>query len=316
MELNKIHLCDNLELLKSLPDKSVDLIYSDILYATGSIFADYADMKWNPEDVKSFYMPRIKEMHRILKDDGSIYIHCDWHINHWIRIIMDKFFGYQNFKNEIIRQCTNAKNNSKNWGRIYDNIIFYTKSDVYTWNEMKEPKLDSSLETTYNKVDPDGERYTTVALHATGETKNGETGRHWYSKNHGLVNLPKGRHWATSHTQMEELDEMGLLEWSKNNVPRKKLYMKDYSDKHIQNFWDLKSVNKNYYDTKAYSTEKPIELLDRIIRASSNEGDVVADFFMGGGTTPVVAKTLNRKYIACDINPTAYNLTKERLERK
>jgi adenine-specific DNA-methyltransferase len=312
----RIYNCDNLDLLKTLPDKSVSLVYSDILYNTGSKFNDYDDNLGTPKEAIEWYVPRINEMFRILKENGSIYIHCDWHLSSYMRVLMDDVFGYKNFKNEIIRQCTSAKNNSKNWGRIYDNILFYTKSDDYTWNEMKEPKLESDLISQYNKIDENGDRYTTIALHAKGATKDGETGKDWNSKSHGLVKLTPGRHWATSHSKMEDLDEIGLVEWSKNGNPRKKLYAKDYEDKHIQNIWDLKSIGgESYYKTKIYDTEKPRELLDRIIRASSNEGDIVADFFMGGGVTAQVSLELNRKFVGCDINPRACSLAKEKVEK-
>ena len=140
--LNKIFQIDNLEFLKLLPDNSIDLIYSDVLYGTNSNdIKDYDDKLFkSSKDVLAFYKPRFIEMKRVLKETGSIYIHCDWHYSHYLKVLMDSIFGIENFKNDIIRQCTNAKNNSKNWGRIYDNILYYTMGDNYTWNYIMEQK--------------------------------------------------------------------------------------------------------------------------------------------------------------------------------
>jgi adenine-specific DNA-methyltransferase len=311
----KVFHIDNIELLKTIPSNTVHLVYCDVLYNTGLKFTDYTDQLGTPREAVEWYRPRFEEMHRILKDTGSIYIHCDWHLSSYLRLLLDEIFGWQNYKNEIIRQCTNAKNNSKNWGRIYDNILYYTKSDAYTWNEMKEPKIESDLVSQYNKIDPDGERYTTVPLHAKGATKSGETGKDWNSTSHGLITLPAGRHWATAHAEMERLDAAGLIEWSKNGNPRKKLYARDYGDKHIQNIWDLKSIGGDSAFKNVYDTQKPRELMDRIVRASSNEGDIVADFFLGSGVTAEVAVASGRKFIGCDINERSCQLTKERIER-
>lgn len=312
----RLYNIDNLELLKKLPDNSINIIYCDVLYNTNSNFNDYSDKLGTPRQAVDWYKPRFKEIHRVLKEDGSLYIHCDWHLSSYLRVLLDQVFGFENFKNEIIRQCTNAKNNSTNWGRIYDNILFYTKSKNYTWNPPMESKIESDLVKQYNKVNEKGERYTTVPLHAKGVTKNGETGKDWNSTSHGLVPLIKGRHWAVNHSEMERMDREGLIEWSKSGNPRKILYAKDYMDKPVQNIWNMKSSGgSSLFKDMVYDTEKPIELLDKIIRTSTNENDVVADFFMGGGSTAVSAYSLNRKFIGCDINKRACELTKDKLNK-
>jgi adenine-specific DNA-methyltransferase len=317
MQKNKIYLKDNLDLLKEMPDKSIDLIYCDILYGTNSNdIKDYNDKLFkNTDDFLNFYRPRIIELNRVLKDNGSIYLHCDWHYSHYLKIQMDEYFGYENFRNEIIRQCTNAKNNSKNWGRIYDNILYYTKSNKFTWNFIQESKTESELLKQYNKVDENGDYYTTVPMHAKGESK-GLTGFDWEHPKRGTIKLPKGRHWATTPDNMLLMDERGEIQWSRNNVPRKICYAKDYDSKYIQNIWDLKSIgSRQDYINKGgliYDTQKPYSLLQRIILQSSNEGDLIADFFMGSGTTLEVAKDNNRFYIGCDINKKSYDICKEK----
>ena len=123
IELNKVYCMDNLELLKQLKDESIDLIYCDILYNTGKKFKDYDDNLGTPQEAIEWYRPRLIEMKRVLKNTGSIFIHCDWHLNSYLRVFMDELFVYKMFRNEIIRINCNPKNNSNNYGRIYDNIL-------------------------------------------------------------------------------------------------------------------------------------------------------------------------------------------------
>ena len=154
MDINKIYKKDNLELSKMIDSNSVDLIYSDILYGANSKdIKDYDDTLFKtPTDAIKYYKPLFTEFKRILKEDGSLYIHCDWHLSHYMKVLLDQIFGIESFKNDICRQCTNAKNNSKNWGRIYDNILFYTKSpDNYTWNFIMESKTEAELEKQFNE---------------------------------------------------------------------------------------------------------------------------------------------------------------------
>ena len=311
--INKLYCMDNLELLKQLPSNSIDLIYCDILYNTGKKFKDYDDNLGTPQEAIEWYDPRLIEMYRVLKSSGSIYIHCDYHLNSYIRVLMDNIFGYKMFRNEIIRINCNPKNNSNNFGRIYDNILFYTKSNKYTFNTPQEPKNEADLINQFNKINDKGERYTTLPLHAKGETKNGESGQPWESS-HGIIYPPKNRHWTTTHYNLNKLDEQGLIEWSINNNPRKIIYAEDYLDKNMQNiFTEFKSMG---YENNIvqYDTQKPKSLLDILIRTSSKENDIVADFFMGSGTTIVVANELNRKYVGCDINPKSIEITEKRLK--
>ncbi len=314
---NKIYKEDNLLLSKKLDNESIDLIYADVLYGTNNKeIIDYDDCKFRvPNDAIEFYRPRFIEFHRILKNNGSIYIHCDWHLSHYIKILLDEIFGIENFKNEIIRQCTNAKNNSKNWGRIYDNILFYTKSDDYKWNFLQESKSDADISKQYNKVDDDGRKYTTIALHANGKT-NGITGKNWLHPSRGEIKLPSGRHWATSPESLLELDRNNRIYWSVNNVPRKIQYADEYDSKYIQNIWDLRNLgNRESYINRGgliYNTQKPYELLKRIILQSSNENDIIFDPFVGSGTSCLVAKEHNRNYIGCDISDKSINICKKR----
>lgn len=315
---NKVFKKDNLELSKEIHSKSVDLIYSDVLYGTNSKdIKDYDDTIFkSPKEALEYYKPLFKEFHRILKDNGSIYIHCDWHLSHYLKVLLDEIFGYNNFKNDIIRQCTNAKNNSKNWGRIYDNILFYAKSEKdYTWNFIKEQKTEAELQKQYNKKTEDGRMFTTVPLHAKGPT-NGITGKNWEHPTRGSINLPEGRHWATVPKKLLEMDNSGKISWSRNNVPRRIQFADEYDSKHVQNIWDLKSIGsrKGYINKGGliYDTQKPYDLIKRIITQSSNEGDVIFDAFVGSGVTCEVSRDYNRKFIGCDITDKSMDICSEK----
>lgn len=247
---------DNLELLRKMPDNSVDLIYSDILYATGKDFGDYKDIKYSKEEVYGFYEDRIKEMYRVLAEDGSIYLHMDSRIIHWIRVLLDKYFGFDNFINEIIWTYTKGGRNTKKLKSAHDNIVWYSKSKKYTFN------LDD-IRVPYSK-----------------ETLRRQNAESW--KKLGIKLHPKGQ----QRTDVWSIPAVKKGNYTKQNI--------EYT---------------------GYKTQKPEELVRTIIKASSNEGDVVADFFMGSGTTIKAAKELGRKYIGCDINPRAIEITQERLDK-
>ena len=252
---------DNLELLLSQPDESVDLIYCDILYGTGRNFGDYQDLKPIRSEIEAHYLPRLKEMHRVLKSTGSIYLQMDWRISHWIRCLMDDVFGYGNFKNELYYYNNVVKNNVKlNFQNSTDTILFYTKSKKYTFNPQFENVMKESTlkEYKYNEI---------------GE----------------LVRMARTRDYQKKG--------------------KTKVFLENYKGRLTNNVIEI------CHNTKAdYPTQKPKELIERLIRASSNEGDVVADYYLGSGTTAVVCKELKRNFIGCDINPKAIEITNARLD--
>lgn len=230
----KIYKMDNLELMKSLPDNHINLIYCDILYGTGRNFRDYRDLKAERKEIEGHYSPRIIEMRRILKDNGSIYLQMDTKISHWIRCIMDDVFGYHNFRNEIIWKYGLGRSSDKQFGRRHDNIFWYSRSFDYIYNKQLE-------------------KSTSLAM--------------------GGV-------------------------------------MKNMSD-----VWtDIPSLNNMATERNGYQTQKPKELLKRVILSSSNVGDLVADFYMGSGTTGEVALENGRNFIGCDIGEKAFEVTSKRLK--
>lgn len=257
--INKVHRIDNLELMKSIKSESIDLIYSDILFGTGKDFKDFQDIKADRKIVEEFYIPRIKEMHRILKKTGSIYLQCDTKINHWIRNIMDDIFGYKNFRNEIPWCYRSQGFNKKKWSEKHDYLIFYTKGNQWTFN-LEDVRETEITESTMKRWHKEIEQY-------------------------GLIPTKKS----------------GKVYWNSPYSPPK-------------DWITINALPQAHRERVGYATQKPEDLIKKIILASSNENDLVADFFMGSGTTCVVAKKLGRRYIGCDINPKAVRITRVRLK--
>ena len=279
---------DNLELLLSQPDESVDLIYCDILYGTGRNFGDYQDLKPNRSEIEAHYLPRLKEMYRVLKSTGSIYLHCDWHINHWIRCLLDDIFGYEQFRNEIIWKRGKMKGGKavgNQYGRNHDTILFYTKSDKYLYNRQFIPYNDDYIKQRYTKDDGDGKGPYT--------------------------DQPIGKR---SKENIEQFRKEGRIFKTSGGTERVKFYLSEMPGIAMDDVWlDIDEINSMSNDNVGYPTQKPKELISRFILASTNEGDTVADYYLGSGTTAVVCKELNRNFIGCDINPKAIEITKARL---
>jgi adenine-specific DNA-methyltransferase len=309
-----------LQLLRNYYTGKIDLIYIDPPFATGNNFTigndrastisqsltdtlAYSDKLVGYEFLE-FLRERLIVAKELLSEQGSIYLHIDYKIGHYVKIIMDEVFGVSNFKNDITRIKCNPKNFSrKAYGNIKDMLLFYTKSDKAIWNEVKMPYTNNDKEKLFKKVDKNGKAYTTIPLHAPGETKNGPTSEPFK----GIL-PPKGRNWRCSPAELEELDRQGLIEWSVNGNPRKIIYADEQEGKKIQDIWELK--DPVYPD---YPTEKNSDLLKLIIETSSNENSIVLDFFCGSGTTLAVANQLNRKWLGIDQSPQAIKATKNKL---
>lgn len=321
---NKLIFGDNLIALKALLYKynlkgKVDLIYIDPPFSTNNVFkagnrtqtismgkddkVAYEDIIVGDEFLE-FIRERLIVARELLSDNGSIYLHIDYKIGHYIKIIMDEVFGAENFKNDITRIKCNPKNFSrKAYGNVKDLILFYTKSKNNIWNECYTEYTQEDISKLYKKV-KDGRHYTTVPLHAPGETKNGDT-----SKTFKGIAVPSGRHWRCSPSELEELDKQGRIEWSKNGVPRRIIYADEKLGKKAQDIWDFKDPQY-----PIYPTEKNIDLLTRIIKASSNENSLVLDFFCGSGTTLLAAEKLNRRWIGVDKSQVALDTSFNKLE--
>jgi adenine-specific DNA-methyltransferase len=320
---NKLIHGDNLTVLKTLLDDyagKVDLIYIDPPFATNGHFKigegrantisssdgdaiAYSDTLIGAEFLE-FLRERLIFLRELLSERGSIYLHIDYKIGHYVKLIMDEVFGREMFRNDITRIKCNPKNfQRKGYGNIKDLILFYSKSDDPIWNNPHTPFSEEDENRLFKKIDKDGRRYTTIPLHAPGETANGNTGKEWKG-----MKPPIGRHWRSEPSVLEELDKQGLIEWSNNGVPRKKIFLDEKDGKKMQDIWEFKDPQY-----PKYPTEKSLDLLKFIIEASSDKDSLVLDCFCGSGTTLAAAQSLNRHWIGIDSSEHAIRVTKERI---
>jgi len=318
---------DNLGVLRCLLDDSsisgkVRQIYIDPPYSTqqefrsgdgrtSTVSASEKDFLAFEDRLKGaeyleFLRQRLILLRELLSDDGSIYLHIDTKLGHYVKIIMDEVFGSSNFINDITRIKCNPKNFSrKGYGNIKDMILFYSKSKHFVWNEPREEMSEEDIMRLFPKVDKTGRRYTTNPLHAPGETKNGSTGQQW-----GGLFPPPGRHWRMSPKELTKLDKLGLIEWSRNGNPRKKIFADEILSKG-KKMQDVLEFKDPPYPN--YPTEKNLELVKRFVGASSNVGDTVLDCFCGSGTTLVAAEQLSRRWIGIDNSNVAIETSIKRL---
>lgn len=302
----------------------VRLIYIDPPFSTNQVFKAgnnrTATISRSEDDLIAYkdtlsgaeYLEFLRErlilLKEILADDGSIYLHIDYKIGHYVKIIMDEIFGPERFINDITRIKCNPKNfERKAYGNIKDMILFYSKTSKYVWNDPREELTEEDIKRLFPKIDSNGRRYTTTPLHAPGETKNGPTGQPWRG-----IKPPKGRHWRYPPEELERLDKMGLIEWSSTGNPRKKIYADEVlaKGKKRQDVWEFKDPP---YPT--YPTEKNLEMLKTIIEASSKPDDIVLDCFVGSGTTLIAAEETGRRWIGIDNSKIAIETCQKRLDK-
>ncbi len=252
---------------------------------------------------------RLVELHRVLKPTGSIYLHCDPTASHYLKLVMDAVFGPQSFRNEIVWQRTSAHNDPKKYGRNYDCILYYGKSGNVTWNELRTPYDPDYIRSHYGQKNDRG-HYTTRDMTAPDHGTPSPGLRYAWNG----VWPPKGRTWTCTIDKMREYDTKGLLSYSADGMPRLKRYLDDMKGVPIQALWtDVPPVNSQAKERLGYPTQKPEALLERIIKASSNESDVVLDPFCGCGTAISVAERLRRRWIGIDITHLAITLIRHRL---
>lgn len=265
----------------------------------------YSD-KMDLGDYLEFLRERLILMRELLSDKGSIYLHIDYKIGHYVKIIMDEVFGFNNFKNDITRIKSNPKNfYRKAYGNEKDLILFYAKKySQNIWNDIKIPLEPAEIEQRFCKIDENGRRYTTIPLHAPGTTKNGNTSKPWRG-----ISVPEGRHWRTDPAQFDKLDALGLIEWSSTGNPRIKKYADEHKGKKIQDIWRFKDPMK-----PIYPTEKNSCMIEQIILQSSDKNSIVLDCFAGSGTTLRCAEKLGRKWIGIDNSKIAIGVIRKQLE--
>ncbi len=253
---------------------------------------------------------RLVLMRDLLAEDGSIYVHCDWRVTAFLRLILDELFGSNQFVNEIIWKRTSAhsdaKQGSKYYGRQHDTIFYLRKTDKAVWNQQYVPYDLDYIDQNYRMVDEHGRRFQAVDL--TAAKQGGDTSCEWKG-----FKLKSGRYWAYSKENMEKFEKEGKLYYTSSGLPRLKYYLEEMPGVTTQDLWTDILLSSQAKERLDYPTQKPEALLERIIKSSSNENDIVADFFCGSGTTLSVAEKLGRKWIGSDLGKFAIHTTRKRM---
>lgn len=310
---NKVFWGDNLHIMRMLSSESIDLIYIDPPFFSGRnynvIFGDQNEVR-SFSDIWDGGLPtyliwlnaRLLEMKRLLKKTGSLFVHCDYHAGHYIKIELDKIFGNDNFRDEIIWKRTSAHGlHQSALGNVHDVIFHYSRASSYIFNNIFVEHDEKYVKSHYSMKDNNGRAFMVDNLIAPGKGYNYE----W----HGVT-----KRWRVPIEKMKKLDEAGRIYYTKSGTARYIRYLDEMPGTTLQDIWtDIPPVNSMAKERIGYPTQKPEQLIERILKLSTNEGDVVADFFCGGGTTAVVAEKLNRKWMVSDISRIAVEITKGRV---
>ena len=318
------HPGDNLMGLEHLAGMGVqvDLVYIDPPFATNTRFLmdsdrantvsasgelAYADTVLG-DDYLEQLSKRFKAIRRVMAEYGSIYVHIDVKMEHYVRLLMDEVFGEGNFRNSITRIKCNPKNFSRySYGNIKDSVLFYSVSpNRIKWYPQEDPYNETEMLDLFPLVDDTGRRYTTTPLHAPGITKNGPTGEKW----RGIL-PPRGRHWRYTPDKLDELEDQGVIVWSSSGNPRKKYFADEAIGKLPQDVWEFKDPQN-----PDYPTQKNSEMLERIIRTSSDPGDTVLDCYAGSGSTLLEAARLGRRFVGMDDSVVACEVIAGRLKEQ
>ena len=262
----------------------------------------YGDI-WDKERYLNWMYENLMAIKSVMSEDASIYVHLDYHIGHYVKILMDEIFGEENFRNEIVWKRSTTHADAGFYGNNFDTIFFYTKGQGYIFNTVFQD-YDESYLARFTHVDPDGRKWDSGNLTAKGLQGGG-----YEYEYKGVRSL-----WRCPKETMERLDKEGRLHFTSKGGIRSKVYLDELSGMPSQALWtDLNAVNSQAEERVDYATQKPEALLERIIKASSNEGMLVADFFGGSGVTAAVAHKLNRRFIHGDVNINSLQTARDRL---
>lgn len=328
---NMLIFGDNLQVLKSLVEMKragklccadgtpgVRLVYIDPPFATMQDFRGADEQKAYQDKIAGakfieFVRKRLVFIRELMADHSTIYLHLDTKKCHYIKVVMDEVFGEGRFRNEIIWKRTNARATTATWGRVHDSIFVYDKGSGAPFQALQVPAEKKKMPHTLI-TGPDGEKYQTFELTGPGTTKEGESGKAW----RGFDPTKLGRHWGNSLRDREQWHKLGLIHWPKEGgFPRRRAaepFDPDSRTVTVGDVWtDIDRINQAAEERSGYPTQKPEELLSRVLCASSQKGDLVLDAFAGSGTTCAVAEKLGRRWIAIDCGKLAIYTIQKRM---
>jgi adenine-specific DNA-methyltransferase len=328
---NRLIWGDNLlamqALLTSGYEEEISLIYIDPPFWTGENY--YNNVKVGTEEVTTspsvierlaykdiweggidsyldMLYPRLHLMKRLLSENGVIFVHTDWHMGHYVKIVCDEVFGRNNFRSEIVWQRITGHSDAKRFGMVHDTILEYSKSDEYTYVPQPRKRKEEYIESHFRQ-DPDGRLYRLDNATAAGPGPPRRFGDR-------VLNPPKGAHWRWSQERIDQLVKEGRIVTTSSGMPAVKWYLDEKPPPPAHSLWtDIPPVNPQAKERIDFPTQKPEELMERIINSSSKEGDLVADFFCGSGTTLAVAERLGRRWVGCDFSKVAIQMIRNRL---
>lgn len=322
LDTGVLYCNDNLDRLSDLPSECVDLIYLDPPFFSNRVY----EVIWGDEaEVRSFedrwaggiqhyigwMKDRVAEIQRVLKPTGTMYLHCDPHASHYLKVMADTIFGANNFLSEVSWRRIGAHSSANRWAPVHDTLLVYARqAGRHTWNRPYEPLSAEHKKRHYRYIAADGRLYTHGELTAPG-IRRGQSGVPW----RGFDVTALGRHWTTTVQNLDALDAAGLIYFPDNGKwPRRIRFEDESPGRAVGDVWtDIAPINMKARERLGYPTQKPEALLERIILASSNEGDHVLDPFCGCGTTVTVAERLKRRWSGIDISPTAMEIMRRRL---
>lgn len=297
----KVYLRRNPKVAEVIAQAEQDLDIDELKAFEEKMYGDV----WHKEKYLNWMYENLMAIKSVMSETASIYVHLDYHIGHYMKVLMDEIFGEDNFRNEIIWKRATAHSDAEFYGNNFDCIYFYTKSqEQYVFNTVYVP-YDEDYAARFRRSDPDGRKWDDRDLSAKGLQGGGYTYEY-----KGCTSL-----WRCPIETMEKLDSEGRLYFTKNGGIRRKLYLDELPGMPVQSMWmDINPVNSQAVERSDYATQKPVALLERIVNASSNEGMCVADFFGGSGVTAAVANKLGRHFIHCDIGLNSIQTTRDRLK--
>ncbi len=297
----KIYLRRNPKLAEALAAAEQQLEDEELRSFEENMYGDI----WNKEQYLNWMYENLLAIKSIMSDTASIYVHLDWHIGHYVKVLMDEVFGEQNFINEIVWKRTSGHSDAGRFGNSHDVIFYYSKNENLIWNQVYQEYDADYVKQYYRYKDEDGRNWMSGDLGAEG------------LQGSGYDYLWKGvrRIWRVPQKTMERLDKEGKIFYTKNGIPRIKRYFDESQGLPAQDIWaDVESIRSWHKEKADYATQKPEALLERVLKASSNEGMVVADFFGGSGVTAAVAHKLGRRFVHADVGINSIQTTRDRLK--